>query len=184
MPTRTALSLTLALCVLSACGGERDAPAVETTDAAAATAGGSAATPTAATSTAADPAAEECPYFDSALATGILGVDVIVTGTPATNTCYIATDPRALGGHVTVIPNHTLDAIQTGQTAVEPIEGLGERASWAATSTWEGRDLAGQVGVEQGGNGVTVTLSAPADAEFDDLKGKSIALARAVVAGL
>ena len=180
----TRLRVTLALLALSACGGA-DSPAapIVAGEPAPATTWTPTSVPVSAPASAATTAGE-CPWLNADLATGLLGADVTVTGTPATGSCYITSDPLTISGQITVIPNHTVDAIQTGQTTVEPIEGLGEQASWASTSTWEGRDLAGQVAVEQGGKGVTVILSAQAAAEIDDLKGKSIALARAVVAGL
>ncbi len=83
-----------------------------------------------------------------------------------------------------MIPNHTLDAIVAGRGTAEPIEGMGERAAWVSTSTWEGRDLAGLVGVEQGGHGITIILSATAATAEPDVRAKTEALARVVIAAL
>ncbi len=179
------LTLT-SLATLAACGEEPTPASHPAAQAMAAQAmAAQAAAPIAEAPAAPDAPAGECPFFDAALASGILGTDVTVTGVPATGSCFITSEPLTASGQVTVIPNHTVDAIMAGQSAPEPIEGLGEQAAWASTSQWEGRDLGGMVGVEQGGRGVTVILSRQANAPPQaDLRERTVALARAVLAGM
>lgn len=176
MNYRINVPLALGVLVLTACGGGDAAPSDETVAANAT----EMTTPVVAEASPADNG--DCPWVSTAEASELIGVAVIVTGTRSTGSCYIQSEPLTFSGQITVIPDQTLDAIVADRGTSEPIEGLGERAAWVSTSSWEGRDLTGMVGVEQDGQGITVILSATAATPQPDVRAKTEALARAAIA--
>ena len=177
------LALVLAAAAFSACAEEptpASHPAAQAQLAAAAM-------PVAATSAAPSAAASGSCLVEAAAASAILGVAVTMSG-PSAGSCSFTSEPLSFSGQVGVVPNYTVAAMVTNiagaSATAEPIAGLGERAAWASTSTWEGRDLSGLVGVEQGGQGLTVVLVARADVAEPDVRRKAEALARAALDSL
>lgn len=175
MTFRTTFALTLALTVLSACGGEEAEPSA---------AGDAPLTPVADAAPAA-PATTGCPWLTDATASEALGAAVTVTGDGQT-TCSIASEPNTYTARINVDAGWTLDNSLSsyentaGWGAREPVEGLGERAALVANQYPDGNYGGARVGVEQSGHGITVALT-PASTQAD-LRDRAVALARAVVA--
>ena len=181
------LALVLAAAAFSACAEEPTPASHPAAQARLAAAAQPVAATSASASAATSAAASGSCLVEAAEASEILGVAVTMSG-PSAGSCSFTSEPLSFSGQVGVVPNYTVAAMVTNiagaSATAEPIAGLGERAAWASTSTWEGRDLSGLVGVEQGGQGVTVVLVARADVAEPDVRRKAEALARAALGSL